>query len=287
MTFPGRIVEALETEEITVLPGVPTVWQVLISLQGLADRDLPHLRLLTNAGAALSVARVREVRRTFPNAAIFSMYGQTECTRVCYLPPDQIEDRPDSVGFAIPGTEVWIESEQGEEAGVGEVGELIIRGEHVMQCYWRDPEATACKLKPGRLPGDRVLRSRDLFRRDEEGYLYFVGRTDDIIKSRGEKIAPKAVEEVLYMFEGVHEAAIVGASDDRQGEAIIAYVSAAAGHQLDPEALHRHCAERLEDFMVPTRVIVCDELPKTDNGKLDRPALLALSAADSRAVSIR
>jgi acyl-coenzyme A synthetase/AMP-(fatty) acid ligase len=205
-----------------VLPGVPTVWHVLVSLQGLAERELPHLRLLTNAGAALSAARVADVRRTFPHADLLSMYGQTECKRVCYLPADQIEARPDSVGFPIPGTEAWIENERGEFAGPGEVGELMIRGDHVMQGYWRDAEGTAAKLQPGRFPGDRLLCSGDLFRRDEDGYLYFVSRTDDIIMSRGEKIAPGEVERVLYAIDGVREAAVRGAPDDRLGEAVIA-----------------------------------------------------------------
>jgi len=281
MTYPGNIVDALERERITVMPGVPTVWQVLISLDGLAERALPDLRLLTNAGAALSVAQVRAMHRTFSHAVIFSMYGQTECKRVCFLAPDQIETRPDSVGFAIPGTEVWIEAEDGSEAEPGEVGELIIRGDHVMQGYWRDPEATSRKLMPGRFPGDRVLRSGDLFRRDEEGYLYFVGRTDDIIKTRGEKVAPKEVEEILYAYEGVNEAAVTGTPDDRLGEAVIAHVSAVAGVELDAKDLRRHCAQHLEDFMVPTHVVLHDDLPKTDNGKLDR---LTLSAHATRRV---
>lgn len=148
MSFPGQIVEVLEREAITVLPGVPTVWQVLISLRGLAERALPHLRLLTNAGAALSVTQLAETRRTFPNALMFSMYGQTECKRVCFLPPDQLETRPESVGIAIPGTEVWIEDEAGDKVAPDEVGELVIRGDHVMQGYWNDPEGTASKLKP-------------------------------------------------------------------------------------------------------------------------------------------
>ena len=278
MTYPGRIVEALEAERITVLPGVPTVWQVLISLRGVAERELPDLRVLTNAGAALSVPRLAEVRRTFPGARFFSMYGQTECKRVCYLPPEQLETRPGSVGVAIPGTEVWIEDEDGREVGPGEVGELIVRGDHVMQGYWRDPDATAAKLKPGRFPGDRVLRSGDLFRRDDEGYLYFVGRSDDIIKSRGEKIAPKEVEDVLYAAEGVHEVAVVGEDDDLLGQAVIAHVSAAEGYELDAGVLRRHCAAHLEDFMIPKRVIIHAALPKTDNGKLDKLALTALSS---------
>jgi long-chain acyl-CoA synthetase len=283
ITFPGRVVEALERERITVLPGVPTVWQVLISLQGLAERQLPDLRLLTNAGAALSVARLAEVRRTFPGTRMFSMYGQTECKRVCYLPPEQLDARPGSVGVAIPGTELWIETEDGRRAGPGEVGELIIRGDHVMQGYWRDPEATARKLRPGRWPGDRVLRSGDLFRADEDGYLYFVGRSDDIIKSRGEKVAPKEVEEVLYTAAGVHEAAVVGVDDDLLGQAVVAHVSPADGAVLDPIALRRHCAEHLEDFMIPKQVIVHDELPKTDNGKLDKLTLAALGLQPARA----
>lgn len=276
MTFPGRIVEVLEQEEITMLPGVPTVWHVLVSLEGLAARDLPHLRLLTNAGAALSAARVADVRRTFPNALLFSMYGQTECKRVCYLPPDQIELRPDSVGCAIPGTEAWIENDGGEEVGAGEVGELMIRGDHVMQSYWRDPEATARKLRPGRFPGERVLRSGDLFRRDEDGYLYFVSRTDDIIMTRGEKVAPGEVERVLYAFEGVLEAAVVGEPDDRLGEAVVAHVSVASGVEPVSKALRRHCAENLEDFRVPKRIVTHAELPKLDNGKIDRSALMAM-----------
>ncbi|MGI8729382.1 MAG: class I adenylate-forming enzyme family protein [Solirubrobacteraceae bacterium] len=287
MTFPGQIVNALEQEQITVLPGVPTVWHVLVSLQGLAERELPHLRLLTNAGAALSAARVADVRRTFPHADLLSMYGQTECKRVCYLPADQIEARPDSVGFPIPGTEAWIENERGEVAGPGEVGELMIRGDHVMQGYWRDAEGTAAKLKPGRFPGDRLLCSGDLFRRDEDGYLYFVSRTDDIITSRGEKIAPGEVERVLYAIDGVREAAVMGAPDDRLGEAVIAHVSLAAGSALDEKVLRRLCAAALEDFMVPKRVVIHGELPKTDNGKLDRLTLMQVREQDAQAPVLR
>jgi long-chain acyl-CoA synthetase len=143
-----------------------------------------------------------------------------------------------------------------------------------MQGYWRDPAATAAKLLPGRWPGDRVLRSGDLFRTDDDGYLYFVARTDDIIKTRGEKVAPKEVEEVLHWAPGVREAAVVGADDELLGQAVIAHVSPAEGATLDARELRRHCAQHLEDFMVPREVVIHDELPKTDNGKLDKPALV-------------
>jgi acyl-CoA synthetase (AMP-forming)/AMP-acid ligase II len=274
MAFPGVVVTALEDERITMLPGVPTVWQVLVSLQGLADRALPDLRILTNAGAALAEDRLAAIRATFPRARFFSMYGQTECKRACYLPPDQLDERPGSVGIASPGTEVWVARDDEHEAAPGEIGELMIRGDHVMQGYWGDPEATARKLSAGRWPGDRVLRSGDLFYRDEAGYLYFVARKDDIIKSRGEKIAPKEVEDVLSAAVGVREVAVVGESDPVLGQAVIAHVSALEGFCLDATDLRRHCAAKLEDFMVPARIEIHDELPKLDNGKLDRKVLI-------------
>ena len=265
MAFPGRVVEALERERITVLPGVPTTWQVLTSLDGLGERALPDLRVLTNAGAALSVTQIAQVRRTFPRARLFSMYGQTECKRVCYLPPEELDRRPGSVGIPIPGTQAWVARPDGSPAAPGEVGELMVRGDHVMQGYWHDPEATAAKLRPG-----GVLRTGDLFRADEDGYLYFVARTDDIIKTRGEKVAPKEVEEVLSGAPGVREAAVVGADDPMLGQAVVAHVSPAS---LDPRAVRRHCRQHLEDFKVPRTVVLHDALPKTHSGKVDLAAL--------------
>jgi amino acid adenylation domain-containing protein len=287
--FAGRVVELLERERITVLPGVPTLFQVLTSLRGLAERRLPHLRLLTNTGAALTAASIESIRRTFPEATLFSMYGLTECKRVSYLPPEQLDTRPTSVGVPIPGTEAWIVDEHGDEVGPGEVGELVVRGSHVMQGYWGDERATAARLRPGRWPWERVLATGDLFRRDAEGYLFFVGRLDDIIKSRGEKVAPREVEEVLAGAPGVGDVAVIGVPDRLLGQAVHAHVCAQAGHDLDPAALRRHCALHLEEYMVPQRVVVHDELPKSANGKIDRRALAeaavsAVAARDTRSV---
>ena len=153
------------------------------------------------------------LRETFPKARIYSMYGLTECKRVSYLPPHLIDVKPASVGIAIPGTEVWVEDAEGNECAPGEVGELMVRGPHVMQGYWNDAEATAKRLRPGRWPWERELMTGDLFKRDAEGHLYFVGRKDDMIKSRGEKVAPREVEEVLYAVPGVRDAAVIGVPD--------------------------------------------------------------------------
>jgi long-chain acyl-CoA synthetase len=142
----------------------------------------------------------------FPNVRIVSMYGQTECKRVCYLPADELDDHPDSVGIAIPNSEVYIIDQDGERLGPGETGELVVRGSHVARGYWRAPELTAQRFRPGPTPGEIVPHTGDLFRADEQGRLYFVSRKDDIIKSRGEKVSPREVENAVRQLPGVAEA---------------------------------------------------------------------------------
>jgi long-chain acyl-CoA synthetase len=233
--------------------------------------DLSRVRYLTNT-AALPVSHVRRLRALFPQAALHLMYGLTETQRTLHLPPEQLEGRPDSVGIAIPGTEVWLEDENGSRLGANEVGELVIRGGHVMRGYWEAPEATAQRFRPGSLPGERVCHSGDLFRRDEEGYYYFVGRKDDIIKSRGEKVAPREVENVLHAFSGVVEAAVVGVPDPVLGQAIKALVVAEDATLTEKDVL-RHCRAHPEDFMVPQSVEFRDSLPRSANGKVRKAAL--------------
>jgi amino acid adenylation domain-containing protein len=277
--FPGRVLQLLEQERITGLPAVPTIFQVLSAALGDRAPELPHLRFLTNTAAALAPATIEGLRAAFPHARLYSMYGLTECKRVSYLPPEQLDARPDSVGIPIPGTEVWIEDDAGSRLPPGEVGELIVRGAHVMQGYWNDPAATAERLRPGRWSWERVLATGDLFRQDDEGFLYFVGRRDDILKSRGEKVAPKEVEAVLLQADGVRMAAVVGAADRLLGQAIVAYVVPHDGAELAPTALRRHCAAHLEDYMVPARIELRESLPTTPNGKVDRRTLADEAAA--------
>jgi amino acid adenylation domain-containing protein len=273
----GRIVQIFEEQRITGFAAVPTIFQLLISLPGLADRELPHLRFLTNAGAGLPGPVVGSVRKAFPDARLYLMYGQTECQRVCRLPAADVDADPTSVGVAIPGTEAWVEDEDGEVAAPGAVGELMVRGPHVMQGYWGNEEATQRRLRPGRWPWERVLMTGDLFRTDERGYLYFVSRRDDIIKSRGQKVAPREVEDALHAFPGVRDTAVVGVPDRLAGEAVHAHVSADPGVELDPAELRRHCAGLLESHMVPQRVVVHDELPRIGSGKIDRRSLAGSS----------
>jgi acyl-CoA synthetase (AMP-forming)/AMP-acid ligase II len=271
--FAGRIVGLLEDERITVLPGVPTVFGVLLSLRGLADRELPDLRLLTNAGAGLPEATGKALRELLPNAQLCTMYGQTEAQRICCMPPGAFDARPTSSGLPIPGTEAWVEDEEGNVVAPGEVGELYVRGAHVMQGYWRNEELTADKLRPGRWPWERTMATRDLFRVDEEGFLYFVSRQDDVFKSRGEKVVPREVEEVIHAVAGVREAAVVPSPDPLLGDAVHAHVAPLPDAEIDVAAVRRACAERLEDHMVPRKVIVHEQLPKLDSGKVDKRTL--------------
>ncbi len=270
--YPAAVLKRIEEERVTGLPGVPTLFAMLLQMD-LSRFDLSSLRYLTNTGAALPVEHIRRLREAFPHARLYSMYGLTECKRALYLPPEELDRRPASVGIPIPGTEAWIEDEEGNRLGPGEVGELVIRGSHVMQGYWGDPEETAKRYRPGRYPAERLLYTGDLFWMDEEGFFYFVARKDDIIKSRGEKVAPKEVENVLYQLPGVVEAAVVGVPDDLLGQAVKAFIVCSDGHTLTERDVLRHCRQHLEDFMVPKYIEFRESLPKTPSGKIRRSAL--------------
>jgi acyl-CoA synthetase (AMP-forming)/AMP-acid ligase II len=213
------------------------------------------------------------MRRTFPRALIFSMYGLTECKRCTYLPPGDLDRKPGSVGVAIPNTEVWIVDEDGRPVPPGQPGELVVRGPHVMVGYWDDPIATARSLKPGRLPGERVLHTGDTCRQDEDGYVYFVARTDEVIKCRGMKVAPREVELALAGVAGVREAAVIGVEDDVQGHAVKAFVVVERGAALSEALLRDECHRRLEPGLVPKFIEIVADLPKGATGKVDKLAL--------------
>jgi acyl-coenzyme A synthetase/AMP-(fatty) acid ligase len=167
---------------------------------------------------------------------------------------------------------VWVEDEQGHRLGAGEIGELVVRGRHVMRGYWNNEEATRARYRPGPTPGERLCYSGDLFKMDDEGYFYFVARKDDIIKSRGEKVAPKEVEIVLYQLPGVTEAAVVGVPDPVLGSAVKAFL-VSNNPELTEKAVLAHCRKNLEDFMVPRYVEFRAELPKTSSGKIKKTDL--------------
>lgn len=273
LAFPVKVLETMVRQNVTVLPGVPTVFSMLLNLSSLASYDLRSLRMVTNTAAALSEAQIKAIRAAFPQATLFSMYGLTECKRVSYLPPDQLDVRPMSVGRGMPNEEVFLIDENGQRLPNGSVGELVVRGSNVMRGYWRKPEQTAERLKPGALPGEMYLHTGDIFRTDAEGYLYFVGRRDDIIKSRGEKVSPREVENVLYGIEGVLEAAVIGVPDLVLGQAVKAWLVLKSGYSYTERDIIRHCLAHLESFMAPKHVAFTDALPRTDTGKISKRGL--------------
>jgi amino acid adenylation domain-containing protein len=273
-TFPGQIYKKIHEEKVTVFPGVPTIFSTMISGHQKKKLLFPTITRITNTAAALGPDYIPPLKEIFPNAFIYKMYGLTECKRVSYLEPELLDEKSSSVGKPIPGTEVFLRSPDGKTVAAGEAGILHVRGPHVMAGYWNQPERSAEVLVDGKYPGERILCTGDWFRQDEDGFLYFVGRTDDIIKTRGEKVSPLEVENVLQGIDGIKEAAVLGVDDAQLGQAIQAFVVLQQGSSLTDRKIRKICLSRLENFMVPKDVHFLDELPKTANGKIDKKQLL-------------
>jgi acyl-coenzyme A synthetase/AMP-(fatty) acid ligase len=253
---------------------VPTIAAILLKLKNLDKCDFSSLRYITNTAQALPPAYIYQMRRIFPKVKIFSMYGLTECKRVSYLPPEEIDRRPASVGKAMPNTEVYIVDEQCNRiTEPGKAGELVVRGANVMRGYWNLAEETEKYFRAGPIPGERVLSTGDLFRMDDEGFLYFISRKDDIIKVSGERVSPKEIENVLCEIEGVNEAAVIGVADEILGQAIKAFISLRKGYKLTADDIVRHCSKHLESYMVPKYIEIWDELPKSSHGKIAKKEL--------------
>lgn len=273
--FPYAIFERIRDERVTGFPLVPPMAAMMLQMRDLDPALFQSLRYVTSAAAPLPVAHIAELRRLLPDVRLHSMYGQTECIRATRLPPEELDRRPGSVGIAIPGTQAAVVDEAGYAVYAGETGELVVSGPHVMLGYWQDPEATEKALRQDPETGETRLHTGDLFRRDEDGFLTFVARRDDIIKSRGEKVAPKEVEAVLCALPGIAEAVVFGIADPVIGEAVKAIV-VASDPELGERDVIRHCARNLEDHMVPKFVEFRAELPKTDTGKVSRRLAAAL-----------
>lgn len=271
--FPTKLLESLERERVTVLPGVPSLFAAMLAVTELSRFDLASLRLLTNAAAALPEPHLHRLCAAFPHARLYSMYGMTECKRISYLAPEDIETRAASVGRGMPNQEHWLVDEAGHRLPNGATGELVVRGSHVMRGYWDRPAETAERLKPGPIPGEMVLYTGDLFRTDPDGYLYFVSRKDDIIKTRGEKVAPREVENTIHRLTDVVNCAVVGVADEALGQAIKAFVVLRPGSGLGARDIIRHCLAHLESYMAPKFVEIVDELPRTESGKIRHASL--------------
>ncbi|MND76556.1 AMP-binding protein [Agrobacterium tumefaciens] len=273
------IVRDLRDHAVTGLAGVPTVWAILTrAAPSLAKTPLPHLRYITNSGGRVPQETVKALREKLPDTKIYLMYGLTEAFRSTFLPPEEIDSRPTSIGKAIPECEIFIVTDKGQRAKPGEPGILVHRGPTVSLGYWNRPEDTAKVLRPhpfipAELGGETVCYSGDLAVEDEDGFFSFVARNDAMIKSSGYRISPTEVEESLMSTGLFQQVAVIGLPDPFAGEKVHA-VATAANETTDVSAALKKAAEMLAPFMIPRAIELVDRLPVTANGKVDYRALV-------------
>ena len=276
--MPRDVLVAAERERISGLAAVPPLWIQLAQLEW-PERITSQLRYITNSGGAMPGAVVMSLRAKLPKTKIFLMYGLTEAFRSTYLPPEELDRRPDSIGKAIPNAEVMVVRADGSPATPGEAGELVHRGALVAMGYWNDPEKTAERFRPAPclLPGiplpEIAVWSGDTVRMDDEGFLYFIARKDDMIKTSGYRVSPTEIEEVIYSTGVVGEAVALGIPHPTLGQAIVLLATPRANQTLDEEFLLAECKRRLPAFMVPAVIKTMDSLPRNPNGKIDRKKL--------------
>jgi acyl-CoA ligase (AMP-forming) (exosortase A-associated) len=284
--LPRDVMHLVVHERITGLAAVPPVWIQLAELQW-PQTVTEHLRYFTNSGGAMPTATLARLRAAFPRTRPYLMYGLTEAFRATYLPPEEVDRRPESMGKAIPNTEVMVVRPDGSPCEPEEPGELVQRGSLVALGYWNDPVKTAERFRPvpgqpGELPlTEMAVWSGDTVKKDKDGFLYFIGRRDEMIKTSGYRVSPTEVEEVVYASGLVGDAVAVGVPHPVLEKAIVVVASRSAA---DPgtdspaaltERLLEFCRARMPNFMVPARIEWLEELPRNPNGKFDRPALAA------------
>jgi acyl-CoA ligase (AMP-forming) (exosortase A-associated) len=286
--LPKDVLNALVRERVTGLTAVPPLYIQLTQLEWPAAIG-EHLRYFANTGGRMPAETLRALRTRVPQAKPYLMYGLTEAFRSTYLPPEEVDRRPDSIGKAIPNAEILVLRDDGSECAPDEPGELVHRGALVALGYWNDPERTAERYRPlprreaGLVMPETAVFSGDLVRRDADGFLYFIGRRDDMIKTSGYRVSPTEVEEVVYATRLVGEAAAVGVEHPAIGAAIVLVVTPGGAGEVDRDALLVACRDKLPAYMVPARIEVRDgTLPRNANGKIDRRLLRDELAATFR-----
>ncbi|MBN1764008.1 MAG: acyl-CoA ligase (AMP-forming), exosortase A system-associated [Sedimentisphaerales bacterium] len=280
--YPNEIVEALSKYEITGFAGIPPIWAILVR-SSLSRTPLPHLRYISNSGGAVPTTVLDLLKRYLPETDIVLMYGLTEAFRSTYLPPHELDKRPTSMGKAIPNTEIMVVSSDGKLCGPNEIGELVHRGPTVSLGYWKRPKDNAERFKPYPWDGsveicnEKVVFSGDLVKTDEDGFLYFLGRNDGMIKCSGNRISPSEIEEEVFKTNLVKEAAAIGIPDEIAGQVIKVYIVRADEQKHSEDELTTmiidFCSQHMPGYMVPRFIEIIDEMPKTATGKINYPEL--------------
>jgi acyl-CoA ligase (AMP-forming) (exosortase A-associated) len=277
--MPRDVITALSRERVTGLTAVPPLYIQLCQATWPASIN-EHLRYFANTGGRMPQETLRSLRSRVPDAKPFLMYGLTEAFRSTYLPPEEVDRRPDSIGKAIPNAEILVLRDDGTPCGFNEPGELVHRGALVGLGYWNAPETTAERYRPlppaakGLVLPELAVFSGDTVRMDEEGFLYFVGRRDEMIKTSGYRVSPTEIEEVFYDLSSVAEVAAFGVPHPALGHAIIVVVTPREGMGLEGALLADACRDRLPIYMLPAVIdIRAGPLPRNANGKIDRKTL--------------
>jgi acyl-CoA ligase (AMP-forming) (exosortase A-associated) len=280
--FPADICRTLQREHVTGMAGVPTLWlQLTQDHSPFPKSTFPQLRYITNSGGQLPETIVRFIRRSHPHVEIYLMYGLTEAFRSTYLPPHQVDRRPSSIGRAIPDVEILVVDDRGMPCQPGETGELVHRGANVAMGYWRDPESSARVFRPHPFAQPRngrpeiVVFSGDLVKEDSEGYLYFVGRRDQLIKSNGFRMSPEEIEACVFSSGLLANAAAFAVPRDEVQYDIVVAVIPRDGSDLREEHLQEFCKKEMPEYMRPRVIWRVEQFPLTTSGKPDRPQLRA------------
>ena len=269
LMYPHQVVQRMVDEKVSGFSGVPSTFALLLNRVKLQDYDLGSLRYLTQAGGPMSPAHIQRLKSALPQCDIIIMYGQTEASaRLTWLPPDRLEEKLGSAGIPIEGVSIEIRDEQGQPMPRNTVGEIYARGDNLMKGYWKNPQATEKVLIDG------WLKTGDLARMDEEGYIFIQGRNSDMIKAGANRISPREIEEVIQELDSVAEVVVVGVPDELLGEAIKAVVVPASDTQPDRRQVLAHCRARLAIYKIPKHVEFVDSLPKTASGKIKRYMLV-------------
>lgn len=267
VAYPNVILDTLEQHQCTGFAGVPSTFTILLSRSNLAERHLPHLRYVTQAGAAMAPELTKRLLEILPGKDLVIMYGASEASaRISYLKPSEISRKLGSIGQAIPNVEVVIRDADGNACGVDEVGEIVVRGANIMQGYWGDSAETS------RVLTQHGYHTGDLGRMDAEGFVYVVGRKKDMIKVGAHRVSPKEIEEAIAEFSGVVETAVIGISDEILGEAPHAFV-VLQDETIVIKSLEQHLRRRLPAYKQPKAIEVRQSLPKNESGKIMKEVL--------------
>lgn len=270
--FWNRVLDLLEEQQATGFSGVPSTYAMLLHKSNFGKRTLSSLRYLTCAGGGLAPPVIREVNESVPGVSIFLMYGLTEAAaRLSTLMPEDLPSKLGSIGKGISGVQLSVLDEEDRPIVPGQVGEIVAKGENIMMGYWNDPEATDLALT------DKGLRTGDLARIDDDGYIYIVGRRSDLIKTGGYRISPEEIEEVILEVGGVVEVAVVGEPDEILGEVLVAFVVA---DEPSEEQILQYCRHTLPRYKQIRKVRFVDQLPKTSSGKVKRAELRGRARPD-------